>query len=76
MLQAQKLIKLEVITGAKAQAQEEPEGEILVGAGGEAVRPPGMNTISFPISFLLCFFFLVYLGSSPSHGSLFTFGAL
>ena len=47
MLQAQKFIELEEMKGVDPQA-EEPKGEMLVGSGGEALRPPGMNTtISF-----------------------------
>ena len=48
MLQAQKLTELEGIAGALAKAEEEPEGETLVGSGGEALRPQGMNIIPFP----------------------------
>ena len=36
MLQAQKLLKVEV--------EEEPKGEAIVGSSGEALRPPGMHT--------------------------------
>ena len=40
-------MELERIVGAEANAEEDPEGETLVGSGGEALRPPGMNIISF-----------------------------
>ena len=34
--------------GVDVQEEEEPKGEMLVGSGGEALRPPGRNTtISF-----------------------------
>ena len=62
MLQAQKLIELEGIMGAKAEAEEEPEGKTLVGSGREALRPPGRKIISFLIN---CLSFWVYLDSSP-----------
>ena len=48
MLQAQKLTELEGMKGLDAQAEEESKGEMLVGLGGEALKPPDMNTtISF-----------------------------
>ena len=37
----QKLVKLEEV---EVKAEEEPEGEIIVGSGGEALRPPGEHT--------------------------------
>ena len=41
-------VKLAGIAGTEVQAEEKPDGEILVASGGEALRPPGMNTkISF-----------------------------
>ena len=43
MLQAQKLVELEELKGVDVQAEEEPEGEMLVGSGGEALRPAGMT---------------------------------
>ena len=62
MLQAQKLTELEGIVGAEAKAEEESEGETLVGSGREALRPPGMNIISFPNKFSL---FLDVSGQQP-----------
>ena len=48
MLQAQKLTELEVMKGLDVQVEEEPNGEMLIGSGREALRPLGMNiTISF-----------------------------
>ena len=44
MLQAQKLTALEGMKGLDIQAEEEPEWEMLVGSGPEALRPLGMNT--------------------------------
>ena len=41
MLQAQKLLKLEEV---EVKAEEEPEGEIIVGSSGEALRPTGKCT--------------------------------
>ena len=42
MLQAQKLVKLEEV---EIKVEEEPKGEIIVGSGGEVLRPPGEDTI-------------------------------
>ena len=39
MLQAQKLIRLEEITGPEGQVEEEPKEEEIVGPGGEALKP-------------------------------------
>ena len=44
--------------GVETHAEEEPKGEILVGIGGEAVRPPGISAISFPNKFSTISFFL------------------
>ena len=44
VLQVQKFIELDEMKRLDVQAEEEPEGEMLVGLGGEALRPPGMNT--------------------------------
>ena len=49
MLHAQKLLKLEKV---EAKAEEEPEGEIIVGSSGEALRPPGKGTSFTQINFL------------------------
>ena len=65
VLQAQKLIELEEMKGVDVQVEEEPEGEMLVGLVGEALRPPGMNTTASFLSFLM------YLGSIPLCGNLF-----
>ena len=48
MLQAQKLVRLE-IAGLEEQAEEEPEGEEIVGLSGEALKPPttGIPFFSF-----------------------------
>ena len=64
----QKLTEWEKVKGVDAQVEEEPEGEMLVSSGREALRPLDMNTT---ISFLS---FLVYLGSSPLCGDLFYIG--
>ena len=47
VLQVQKLVELEGIMGAKIKAEEESEGETIMGPGGEALRPPGINIIHF-----------------------------
>ena len=44
MLQAQKLLKL---VGEEFKAEEEPEGEAIVGSSREALRPKGMDIIFF-----------------------------
>ena len=49
MLQAQKLFKLEEV---EVKAEEEPEGETIVGSGGEALRSSGKGTIFTQINFL------------------------
>ena len=46
MLQAQKLVELE---GTEVKAEEEPKVKTIVGSGGEALRPPGMDIIFFQI---------------------------
>ena len=63
------MIELERIRGMEIKAEEEPKGETLVGSGGGALRPPGMNIISFPNKFSLLLdesgqqplFFIVFL---------------
>ena len=42
LLWVQKLLELE---GIKVKAEEEPEGETIVGSGGEALRPLSMDII-------------------------------
>ena len=51
----------------------EPEGETLVGSSGEALRPPGINIISFPDK---CSLILDVSGQQSPFYSLFTLGAL
>ena len=67
MLQAQKFVDLEGITGAEMKAVEEPEGETIMGSGREALRPPGINIISFSSKFPL---FLDVSGQHPPFHSL------
>ena len=55
----QKLLKLEEV---EVKAEEEPEGERIVGLSGEAYRPPGKGTIFTKINFLSVW---VYLGQQP-----------
>ena len=43
----QKLVELEGITGTEVKAEEEPKDETIVGSGGEALRPPGINIFMF-----------------------------
>ena len=43
----QKLAELDGIVRTDVQAEEEPEGETIMGLGGEALRPPGMEIIHF-----------------------------
>ena len=70
MLQAQKLTELEGMKGLDMQAEEEPEGEMLVGSGREARGPPSMNTTIHFLSLSLCiweaapFVVICYIGSS------------
>ena len=49
MLQAQKLLKLEEV---EIKADEEPEGEIIIGLSGEVLRPPGKDTTFTQINLL------------------------
>ena len=65
------MIELEGITGVEIKAEEEPKGKTLMGSGGEALRPPGMNIINFPdkLSLFGCIwtaapFYSLYIGSS------------
>ena len=51
--------------------REGPEGEMLIGSGGEALRPPGMNTT---ISFLSLSWFI--FATAPFVVICFTLGAL
>ena len=51
MLQAHKLVKLEEV---EVKVEEEPEVKIIVGSGGEVLKPPGEGTISTYINSLLC----------------------
>ena len=46
MLQAQKMVKLEEMVG-KGKAEQEPEGEVIVGPSGEAVEQSSGNAPSF-----------------------------
>ena len=55
MLQAQKLAKVEKMAGAEMKEEGEPEGEMLVGPGGEALRPPCITMLSSPTHFLTFF---------------------
>ena len=54
----------------EAQADEEPEGKILVGLGEEALRPPSMNTKIGLLSFSWCI-----LAAAPSLVICFTLEA-
>ena len=65
MLQAWKLSEFEKMMRVKAQAEGEPEGEMLVHLGGEALSPPGMNTMISPLSLSWC------IWEHPSCGNLF-----
>ena len=58
-------MKLEEV---KARAEEEPEGEIIVGSNGEALRPPGKGTTFTQVNSLSV---QVYLDSSPLRGLLY-----
>ena len=49
MLQVQKLLKLEEV---EVKMGEEPEGEIIVGLSGQALRPPGKGATFIWINFL------------------------
>ena len=52
-VKAQTFVELEGIMGIEVKAEEEPEGETIVGSGGEALRPLGMDiTYLFQINFL------------------------
>ena len=69
VLQAQKLEKVERLTGAEIQQEEvEPEGEAVVDPEGEALRSPGITMVYSPTHFLT--FFCKYLGNSPPTGFL------
>ena len=48
--------------GVKIKAEEESEGETIVGPGVQVLRPPGMNIILFQINLLS---FWVDLDNSP-----------
>ena len=65
VLWAQKLEKVEEMTGAEMQEEEmEPEGEALVGLEGEALRPPGIMVYSPPL-FLTSLFWQVSGQQTP-----------
>ena len=59
--------------GAGIKAEKEPKDETLVGSGGEALRSPGMNVISFPNKFALL---LHVAGQQPFFVVFFTSGTL
>ena len=56
--------EVEKLTGAEIKEEEEPEGEMLVGPEGEALRPPGITMVSSPTHFLT--FFLNVFGQQSS----------
>ena len=51
MLQAQKLLKLEEVA---VKAEEEPEGEVIVGSSGEVLRHLGTGTTFHLDKYPLC----------------------
>ena len=53
--------------GTEVKAEKEPEDETIVGSGGEDLRPPGINIISFSSKFPL---FLDVSGQQPPFHSL------
>ena len=57
--------QLEGIVWMEVQADEKPKGEILVGPGGETLRPPGMNAVSFFNMFSAISFSLGISGQPP-----------
>ena len=71
VLQAQKLEKVEEMTGPETQEEEvEPKGEALVGPEGEVLRPPGITMVYSPPHFLPPFCWQVSGQQSP--GSFFS----
>ena len=59
------------MNGVDVQAEQEPEGEMLVGIGGEAFIPPGMNTTIRFLSLSWCIW-----AAAPFVVICFTLGAL
>ena len=72
VLQAKKLVELEGIVGTKVKAEEEPEDATIMDSGRDALRPLGMDIISFSNKFSLSF---GVFGQQPPWYS-FTSGAL
>ena len=58
----QKRVELEKIVGTEVKGEEEPEGETMMGSGGETLRCPGMDVIFFQIN---CLLFLGVFGQQP-----------
>ena len=59
VLQEQNLFELE---GIKVKAEEEPEEKTIVGSGGEALRPLGMDIVYFLSFFQIKFLYLGVVG--------------
>ena len=72
VLQAQKLEKVEEMTGAEMQEEEmESEGAALLGPEGEALRPPGITIVYSPPHFF--HFFFLQVSGKESPGSFFLY---